>query len=352
MRRQPAPVIVLGLNAFGHDAAAVLLVDGEIVFASSQERFDRVRHSAAYPREAAAAALAAAGLVPGDVDAIAFPWTRSMARGRKAWHVLRRLPRSRAYFRDPPDSLLPARAGYLRAMRGLEDQLRSGLHGAGPSHPPPRGARGFRRARVARRHGRRPDRRRHGRVDDGRHMARAGASPRAPDGGGLPAQPGQGLRGGHAVARIRAGERRGQDHGAGRVRLGELRALPRRLQTCPRVVSACTVSDPHTHVRIPLGRGPALRRFVPARPRTGSGRGCRAAAGRRRRGPRRPGRDRGLRTRRGVGRTNRCARATRTSHSASRPRWRPGPASRPRTYAPRPMRAISARRAACSSTVR
>jgi carbamoyltransferase len=118
-------VIVLGLNAFGHDAAAVLLVDGDVVFASSQERFDRVRHSAAYPQEAALAALTQAGLGPADVDAIAFPWTRGMARWKKAWHVLRGLPRSRAYFTDPPDSLLPDRKGYLRAMRGLEQRLRA-----------------------------------------------------------------------------------------------------------------------------------------------------------------------------------------------------------------------------------
>ena len=36
-------MIVLGINAFGHDAAAVLLIDGEPVFAASEERFDRVR---------------------------------------------------------------------------------------------------------------------------------------------------------------------------------------------------------------------------------------------------------------------------------------------------------------------
>ncbi len=123
-------MIVLGLNAFGHDAAAVLLVDGDVVFASSQERFDRVRHSAAYPQEAAEAALAHAGLEPGDVDAIAFPWTRGMARWQKAWHVLKGLPRSRAYFTDPPDSLLPDRKGYLRAMRGLEQRLRAEGFGA------------------------------------------------------------------------------------------------------------------------------------------------------------------------------------------------------------------------------
>jgi carbamoyltransferase len=121
---QEAPV-VLGLNAFGHDAAAVLLVGGRVAFAASEERFDRVRHSAAFPRGAIAAALATARLRPEDVDVVAFPWTRGMGRARKALHLLRGLPRSLAYLREPPDELLPDRRGYLRAMRGLEAVVRA-----------------------------------------------------------------------------------------------------------------------------------------------------------------------------------------------------------------------------------
>ncbi len=116
-------MIVLGLNAFGHDAAAVLLVDGEAVFASSQERYDRRRHSPAFPADAIDAALSRAGVSKSEVDAIAFPWTRDMGRRQKLWHVLRHLPRSMAFFRDPPDTLLPSRRGYLEAMRGLEMDL-------------------------------------------------------------------------------------------------------------------------------------------------------------------------------------------------------------------------------------
>lgn len=48
-----------------------------------------------------------------------------MARFRKALHVLRGLPRSRAYLHEPPDGLLPSRRGYLAAMRGLEGRLRT-----------------------------------------------------------------------------------------------------------------------------------------------------------------------------------------------------------------------------------
>jgi len=116
-------VIVLGLNAYGHDAAAVLLVDGHVVFAASEERYDRVRHSGAFPRAAIAAALAHAGLTGRDVDAVAFPWTKGMARVRKALHVLRHWPRSRAFLRERPDERLPDRRGYLRAMAGLPHDL-------------------------------------------------------------------------------------------------------------------------------------------------------------------------------------------------------------------------------------
>jgi carbamoyltransferase len=118
-------MIVLGLNAYGHDAAAVLLGDGTPLFAASQERLDRVRHSGAFPADAVRAALQHAGLSPDDVDAVAFPWTRGMARVRKALHVLRHLPRSRAYWRERPDPALPGRRDYLAAMRGLERDVRA-----------------------------------------------------------------------------------------------------------------------------------------------------------------------------------------------------------------------------------
>lgn len=118
-------MIVLGLNAYGHDAAAVLLADGVPLFAASEERYDRVRHSGAFPRGAIAAALQHAGLAPRDVDLVAFPWARGMARVRKALHVLRHWPRSRAFLEQRPDPALPGRRDYLRAMAGLEDDLRA-----------------------------------------------------------------------------------------------------------------------------------------------------------------------------------------------------------------------------------
>ena len=119
------PAIVLGINAYGHDAAAVLLVDGRVAFAASEERFDRVRFSPAFPARSIEACLTCTGVPPRDVTAVAFPWSPGMGRARKALHVLLHWPRSRAYFREPPDERLPDRRGYLHAMRGLERDVRT-----------------------------------------------------------------------------------------------------------------------------------------------------------------------------------------------------------------------------------
>jgi len=116
--------IVLGLNAYSHDAAVALVAGGRLVFAAEEERYDRVRKSAAFPRGAIRAALDFAGLEPSDVDAVAFPWRRGMARARKAWYVLRRLPFSLPFLLEGPDRL-PPRLRYLRDVARLPRDLRA-----------------------------------------------------------------------------------------------------------------------------------------------------------------------------------------------------------------------------------
>ena len=60
---------LLGLSAFYHDSAAVLLEDGVIVAAAQEERFSRIKHDASFPRHAAAWCLAQAG---GPIDAAVY----------------------------------------------------------------------------------------------------------------------------------------------------------------------------------------------------------------------------------------------------------------------------------------
>ncbi len=60
---------LLGLSAFYHDSAAVLLEDGVITAAAQEERFSRRKHDASFPRHAAAWCLAQAR---GPIDAAVY----------------------------------------------------------------------------------------------------------------------------------------------------------------------------------------------------------------------------------------------------------------------------------------
>jgi len=66
------PVYILGLSFFYHDSAAVLLKDGEIVFAAQEERYTREKHDEDIPLHAVRAALAFAGITINDVSAVGF----------------------------------------------------------------------------------------------------------------------------------------------------------------------------------------------------------------------------------------------------------------------------------------
>ncbi|MEV6846972.1 carbamoyltransferase C-terminal domain-containing protein [Actinoplanes sp. NPDC051411] len=79
---------VLGINAIFHDPAAALVVDGRVVAAAEEERFSRRKHGkrpvpfAAWelPELAAAWCLKEAGLVPGDLDAVAYSFDPALCR--------------------------------------------------------------------------------------------------------------------------------------------------------------------------------------------------------------------------------------------------------------------------------
>ena len=62
---------ILGLNAFHGDAAAALVIDGELVNAVEEERLNRVKHCAGFPELAARWCLEDAGLDPRELDHVA-----------------------------------------------------------------------------------------------------------------------------------------------------------------------------------------------------------------------------------------------------------------------------------------
>lgn len=72
MTRSIASTAVLGVSADYHDAAAAIVIDGELVAAAEEERFTRVKHDASIPLHAMQWCLAEAGVSPAELGSIAF----------------------------------------------------------------------------------------------------------------------------------------------------------------------------------------------------------------------------------------------------------------------------------------
>jgi carbamoyltransferase len=60
-------MVVLGISAYYHDSAAVLVRDGSVVAAAQEERFSRKKCDASFPTNAIRACLAEAGITAHDV---------------------------------------------------------------------------------------------------------------------------------------------------------------------------------------------------------------------------------------------------------------------------------------------
>ena len=63
---------ILGISCYYHDAAACLVVDGEVLAAASEERFTRVKHDAGFPSHAIRFCLEQAGTREEEIDIVAF----------------------------------------------------------------------------------------------------------------------------------------------------------------------------------------------------------------------------------------------------------------------------------------
>ena len=86
-------MIVLGINAYHGDASAAIVVDGLLVAAAEEERFNRLKHAAGFPAAAARYCLEAAGVGIGDVDHIAVSHNPHAYLARKILFAVSRRPR-------------------------------------------------------------------------------------------------------------------------------------------------------------------------------------------------------------------------------------------------------------------
>jgi carbamoyltransferase len=87
-------LIVVGLNAYHGDVAAVVVRDGRLVAAIEEERFRRIKHVAGFPHQALAECLRMADATASDVDLFAVSRNPRAHLWRKALFVLGRRPRA------------------------------------------------------------------------------------------------------------------------------------------------------------------------------------------------------------------------------------------------------------------
>jgi carbamoyltransferase len=103
---------ILGVHC-GHDSAAALVIDGQIVADAAEERFTRVKNDSSFPLNAIQFCLEYADIDPSDIDALAIPsiYMRDSIRT----------------FFDIPEEVLPAERRPLksRLKRGLLDLVPS-----------------------------------------------------------------------------------------------------------------------------------------------------------------------------------------------------------------------------------
>jgi carbamoyltransferase len=83
---------ILGINCFSHDTAAALLQDGRPVAFVEQERFNREKHTQAFPDDAIDFCLRTGGTSIDEVDTVAFSHRVSSGYANGALDALKRMP--------------------------------------------------------------------------------------------------------------------------------------------------------------------------------------------------------------------------------------------------------------------
>jgi len=87
---------ILGINAYHGDSSAALLIDGQLVAAVEEERFNRVKHWAGFPAESIRDVLAQGNLTVADVEHVAVSFDPKANLGRKALFTLINRPSFRS----------------------------------------------------------------------------------------------------------------------------------------------------------------------------------------------------------------------------------------------------------------
>lgn len=111
---------ILGISCYYHDAAAVLLRDGQLVAAAEEERFSRIKHDYGFPKNAIKYCLEAGGTTGPDLDYVVFFEKPFRKLDRILATVLQTYPQSWKVFRE---SMISWVLDKLWVASTLESQL-------------------------------------------------------------------------------------------------------------------------------------------------------------------------------------------------------------------------------------
>lgn len=117
--------LYMGLFCHGsHDAAvAIVNSEGELLFASEQERFDRKKHSSAFPAETILAAFKELNISWNQIEAVGFAWSPWLSIS-KAVRVLASNPWSLKDFLFHPKQSSPSRLNKFSEMMKVRSRLK------------------------------------------------------------------------------------------------------------------------------------------------------------------------------------------------------------------------------------
>lgn len=87
---------ILGLNAYHGDSSAALVVNGQLVAAVEEERYNRIKHWAGFPRESIRYCLSAGGIDARQLDHVAISFDPRANFARRLAFVARYRPSARA----------------------------------------------------------------------------------------------------------------------------------------------------------------------------------------------------------------------------------------------------------------
>lgn len=91
---------ILGISCYYHDSAAAIIKDGQLIAASDEERFSRVKHDSAFPKKAIRFCLKKAGIRTGDISYVVFYEKPFLKFERIFLNSIDYAPKTAGFFRE------------------------------------------------------------------------------------------------------------------------------------------------------------------------------------------------------------------------------------------------------------